>query len=108
MILEVYKNYSQRIPTAKLNAIIKEATQRHYLPTDKTKPVKILYAVQYKTNPPTIALVMNRTHLHFSYRRYLINYLRDKFDFTGSPILLAVRKRGEKFDTISEENEDKG
>jgi len=107
MILEVYKNYSQRIPTAKLNAIIKEATQRHYLPTDKTKPVKILYAVQYKTNPPTIALVMNRTHLHFSYRRYLINYLRDKFDFTGSPILLAVRKRGEKFDTISEENDEK-
>jgi len=106
MILEVYKNYSQRIPTAKLNDIIKEATQRHYLPTDKTKPVKILYAVQYKTNPPTIALVMNRTHLHFSYRRYLINYLREKFDFTGSPILLTVRKRGEKFDTISEENED--
>jgi len=107
MILEVYKNYSQRIPTAKLNAVIKEATIRHYLPTDKTKPVKILYAVQYKTNPPTIALVMNRTHLHFSYRRYLINYLRNKFDFTGSPIILTVRKRGEKFDTISEENEEK-
>ena len=98
MILEVYKNYSQRIPTSKLNDIIKEATQRHYLPTDKTKPVKILFATQYKTNPPTIALVMNRTHLHFSYRRYLINYLRDKFDFTGSPIILTVRKRGEKFE----------
>ena len=107
MILEVYKNYSQRIPTAKLNDIIKEATQRHYLPTDKTKPVKILFATQYKTNPPTIALVMNRTHLHFSYRRYLINYLRNKFDFTGSPIILTVRKRGEKFDTISEENSEK-
>jgi len=106
MILEVYKNYSKRIPTAKLNEIIKEATIRHYLPTDKTKPVKILYAVQYKTNPPTIALVMNRTHLHFSYRRYLINYLRDKFDFTGSPILIAIRKRGEKFDTITQENEE--
>lgn len=107
MILEVYKNYSQRIPTSKLNEVIKEATQRHYLPTDKTKPVKILYAVQYKTNPPTIALIMNRTHLHFSYRRYLINYLREKFDFTGSPIILAVRKRGEKFDTISQENNEK-
>jgi len=104
MILEVYTNYSQRIPTSQLNDIIKDATIRHYLPTDKSKPVKILYAVQYKTNPPTIALIMNRTHLHFSYRRYLINYLRDKFDFIGSPIILAVRKRGEKFDTISEEN----
>ena len=105
MILEVYKNYSRRIPTSKLNDIIKEATQRHYLPTEKTKPVKILYAVQYRTNPPTIALVMNRTHLHFSYRRYLINYLRERFDFTGSPIILTVRKRGEKFDdNIEEEN----
>jgi GTP-binding protein len=98
MILEVFKNYTKRIPTSKLNEVIKEATQRHYLPTDKTKPVKIMYAVQYKTKPPTIALVMNRTHLHFSYRRYLINYLRGKFDFTGTPILLSVRKRGEKYE----------
>jgi len=98
MILEVFKNYTKRIPTSKLNEVIKEATQRHYLPTDKTKPVKIMYAVQYKTKPPTIALVMNRTHLHFSYRRYLINYLRSKFDFTGTPILLSARKRGEKYE----------
>ena len=98
MILEVFKNYTKRIPTSKLNEVIKEATQRHYLPTEKTKPVKIMYAVQYKTKPPTIALVMNRTHLHFSYRRYLINYLRSKFDFMGTPILLSVRKRGEKYE----------
>ena len=98
MILEVFKNYTKRIPTSKLNEVIKEATQRHYLPTEKTKPVKIMYAVQYKTKPPTIALVMNRTHLHFSYRRYLINFLRSKFDFTGTPILLSARKRGEKYE----------
>jgi len=97
-ILKVFTNYSRRIPTSKLNEVIKQATQRHYLPTDKTKPVKILYAVQYETKPPRIALVMNRTHLHFSYRRYLINYLRERFDFTGSPIILSVRKRGEKYD----------
>ena len=97
-ILKVFQNYTKRVPTSKLNEVIKEATQRHYLPTDKTKPVKIMYAVQYKTKPPTIALVMNRTHLHFSYRRYLINYLREKFDFTGTPILLSVRKRGEKYE----------
>jgi GTP-binding protein len=92
MILKVYQNYIRRIPTAKLNEIIKEATQRHYLPTDKTKPVKILYAVQYETAPPQIALIMNRPHLHFSYRRYLTNYLREKFDFEGSPILFTARK----------------
>ena len=92
MILKVYQNYSRRIPTSKLNEIIKQATQRHYLPTDKTKPVKILYAVQYETAPPQIALIMNRPHLHFSYRRYLTNYLREKFDFEGSPILFTARK----------------
>jgi len=98
LILKVYTNYSRRIPTAKLNEVIKEATQRHYLPTDKTKPVKILYAVQYETAPPRIALIMNRTHLHFSYRRYLANYLRERFDFEGSPILFTIRKRGEKYE----------
>ena len=103
MILKVYQNYSRRIPTSKLNEIIKEATQRHYLPTDKTKPVKILYAVQYETTPPRIALIMNRTHLHFSYRRYLTNYLRERFDFEGSPILFTARKRGEKFKEDLEE-----
>ena len=103
MILKVYQNYSRRIPTSKLNEIIKEATQRHYLPTDKTKPVKILYAVQYETTPPRIALIMNRTHLHFSYRRYLTNYLRERFDFEGSPILFTARKRGEKFQEDLEE-----
>jgi len=106
MILEVYKNYSQRIPTSTLNEVIKEATKRHYLPTDKAKPVKILFATQYQTKPPTIALVMNRTHLHFSYKRYLIKYLRNTFDFTGSPIVLNVRKRGEKFDTISDKEQE--
>jgi len=98
LVLQVYTNYARRIPTSKLNETIKEATQRHYLPTDKTKPVKILYAVQYETAPPRIALIMNRTHLHFSYRRYLANYLRERFDFEGSPILFTVRKRGEKYE----------
>ncbi len=102
LVLKVYENYSRRIPTSKLNEVIKEATQRHYLPTDKTKPVKILYAVQYETAPPRIALIMNRTHLHFSYRRYLANYLRERFDFEGSPILFTVRKRGEKYDEDKE------
>jgi GTP-binding protein len=102
LILKIYNNYSRRIPTSKLNEVIKEATQRHYLPTDKTKPVKILYAVQYESAPPRIALIMNRTHLHFSYRRYLANYLRERFDFEGSPILFTVRKRGEKYDEDKE------
>jgi GTP-binding protein len=96
-IIKVYKNYSKRIPTSTLNKWIEEATQRHRIPTDiGGKEVKIFFATQFKTKPPTIALVMNRTKLHFSYKRYLVNFLRQKEDFTGTPIIFVPRKKGEK------------
>lgn len=102
MILEVYKNYSQRIPTSKLNELFKEATIRHHLPSDKTKEVKIYFATQYDVKPPRIVLVMNRPKsLHFSYKRYLVNKLRERFELEGSPVLLFARKKGER----DEENE---
>ena len=97
LILEVYKNYSQRIPTSKLNELFKEATIRHHMPSDKTKEVKIYFATQYDIKPPRIVLVMNRPKaLHFSYKRYLMNKLRERFELEGSPILLYARKKGER------------
>ena len=95
-ILKVYKNYSKRIPTSSLNKWIEEATIKHHIPTDIGKEVKIYYATQYKTKPPTIALIMNRNKLHFSYKRYLVNFLRKKEDFEGTPIVFIPRKKGEK------------
>jgi GTP-binding protein len=96
-LIYVYQNYSKRIPTSTLNEWIKEATIRHHLPTDvRGKETKIYYATQFKTKPPTIALVMNRPKLHFSYERYLINFLRSKEDFTGSPIVLIPREKNKK------------
>ena len=93
-IVYVYKNYSKRIPTSKLNEWIKEATLKHHLPTDvRGKETKIYYATQFEIKPPTIALVMNRAKLHFSYERYLINFLRSKEDFKGSPIVLIPRAK---------------
>ena len=98
-ILKVYKNYSKRIPTSSLNKWIEEATIKHHIPTDiGGKEVKIYYATQYKTKPPTIALIMNRNKLHFSYKRYLVNFLRKKEDFEGTPIVFIPRKKGEKFE----------
>ncbi len=94
-IIYVYGNYTKRIPTSKLNEWIKEATIRHNLPTDiRGKEIKIYYATQFGIKPPTIALIMNRPKLHFSYERYLINFLRGKEDFTGSPIVLIPREKG--------------
>ena len=96
-IIYVYKNYTKRIPTSKLNEWIKEATIRHHLPTDiRGREIKIYYATQFGIKPPTIALIMNQAKLHFSYERYLINFLRKKEDFTGTPIILIPREKGKK------------
>ena len=96
LIVEIYKNYTQKIQTSKLNEVIGEATKAHPLPRDKGRVVKIYYAVQFKTAPIMIALIMNRPKcLHFSYKRYLINKLRESFNLTGVPIVLIPKKRGE-------------
>ncbi len=96
-ILEVFENYSRRISTGKLNELIRFANNKHHLPSDMGKVVKIFFATQFDIRPPKIALVMNRPKsLHFSYKRYLINTIREHYNFEGSPILIYPRKRGEK------------
>jgi GTP-binding protein len=96
-IIRVFNNYSLRIPTSKLNEVIKDASIKHQIPSDKGKLVKIYFATQFDIKPPRIALVMNRPkRLHFSYKRYLINKLREAFGLEGSPIILIPRARGEK------------
>ena len=96
LIVEIYKNYTQKIQTSKLNEVIGEATKAHPLPRDKGRVVKIYYAVQFKTAPIMIALIMNRPKcLHFSYKRYLTNKLRESFSLSGVPIVLIPKKRGE-------------
>jgi len=103
LILSVYENYKRRIPTSKLNELIKKATVRHQLPADKTKRVKIYFATQYDTKPPKIALVMNRPKaLHFSYKRYLTNKLREEFELEGTPVLIYPRAKGEKDESQGE------
>jgi len=96
-IVELYRRYSRRVPTSKLNEVIKFATIKHHIPTKNGAVVKIKYATQYAIKPPKIALIMNRPDgLHFSYKRYLINTLRENFDFRGVPIDIIARKRGER------------
>jgi len=94
MILRVYDNYTRRISTSKLNEVIKYASIKHHLPADMGKLVKIYFATQFESKPPRIALVMNRPKaLHFSYQRYLVNQLRDAFDFEGVPILIEAKSK---------------
>ncbi len=97
MILEINDNYSQRITTSQLNAVMDKALQRHQLPTMHGQVIRIFYTTQYETRPPKIAIVMNKPKgLHFTYRRYLTNKLREAFNFAGTPLLFKAKKRGEK------------
>ncbi|MCH5336377.1 MAG: ribosome biogenesis GTPase Der [Campylobacter sp.] len=96
-IIELFENFIQKIPTARLNTLIEEATKVHPLPHDYGKAVKIYYAVQYDLAPPKIALVMNRPKaLHFSYKRYLQNQMRQNFNLEGVPLVLVSRKKGQR------------
>ncbi len=97
MILEINENYSQRITTSRLNEVMERALSRHQLPSMSGQVIRIYYATQYETRPPKIAIVMNKPRgLHFTYRRYLTNKLREAFNFTGTPVLFKAKKRGEK------------
>ena len=97
MILEINENYSQRIPTSKINEVIEKALRRHTLPSVSGQVIRIYYGTQYETRPPKIAIVMNKpSGLHFTYRRYLTNKMREAFNFTGTPLLFKAKKKGEK------------
>ncbi len=96
-IISIYERYKQRIPTSKLNEVIKFAVGKHHPPSYNGAVVKIKFATQYEIKPPKIALIMNRPDgLHFSYKRYLANTLRSKFDFRGVPLDISARRRGER------------
>jgi len=90
-----YDQNSMRISTGTLNDVISEAITVTEPPSDKGRRLKIYYATQFATNPPTFALVVNDPNImHFSYQRYLENYLRKSFGLDATPIRLKVRQRG--------------
>ncbi|MEA3383063.1 MAG: ribosome biogenesis GTPase Der [Campylobacterota bacterium] len=96
-ILHIFDNYHKRVPTSLLNETIEKAIRRHALPSPAGNRLRIYFATQFDANPPTIALIMNKPkYLHFSYKRYLINFLRDNIDFEGVPIRIVARGRGER------------
>lgn len=75
-----YSQNSMRVSTGTLNDVISEAVTVTAPPSDKGRQLKIYYAVQFATNPPTFAIVVNDPKImHFSYQRYLENYIRKSF-----------------------------
>lgn len=94
LINEVSNNNAMRIATSVLNELLAEAVAIVQPPTDKGKRLKVLYMTQVSTKPPTFAIFVNDKKLfHFSYERYIVNKLRQEFNFKGTPIRILVRER---------------
>lgn len=94
LVEKVYENQSQRIQSSVLNDLLLEASRLVPAPMVKGKRLRVYYMTQVKSNPPTFVVFCNDPELmHFSYQRFLINQLRENFDFTGTPIKILPRKR---------------
>ncbi len=93
-VQRIYQNRQLRVPTARLNEVVREAVQRHHPPVVQGHPMRIYYVTQPEVNPPTFVFFVNDpTMLHFSYERYLENQLRAAFGFEGTKIRLQFRAR---------------
>lgn len=93
-IARVYKNSSKHIPTSIVNEIILDAFAYNPTPDFNGGRLKIFYANQVSTNPPLIILFVNDPdYMHFSYKRYLENRLRERIDFEGTPLKIVCRAR---------------
>ena len=90
--LEVVGQRRIKMPPNELNKLIREASQEHPAPSFKGRRLKIVYATQASDETPTVVLFVNDTGLlHFSYRRYLENKIRERFSLAGNPLKLVLR-----------------
>lgn len=96
LINYVYEQSAFRATTGMLNDLLADAMARVQPPTDKGRRLKIYYMTQPSVRPTSFVVFCNSAELfHFSYRRYIENRLRETFGFTGVPIKLIVRERGD-------------
>lgn len=94
LINEVYENNHKRVQTSVFNDVLIDAQAMNPTTTFNGGRLKIFYGNQVATCPPTFVLFVNDpSYLHFSYKRYLENRIRDSFGFEGTPIHIIARKR---------------
>jgi GTP-binding protein len=92
--LDIAAERRRRIPTAELNRLLGEATFRQAPPPVRGRRPKFFYGTQAAVAPPTFVLfASDPDRVHFSYKRYLENRIRDAFHFAGTPIRLVFRAR---------------
>ena len=96
-IIKANENAHKKISTSALNNVITDAYALNLPPSYKGKRLKIYFSNQSNICPPTFNIQVNSKGLiHFSYERYLENKIRENFDFTGTPIKLNFKNKGEQ------------
>ncbi|MCI0329944.1 MAG: ribosome biogenesis GTPase Der [candidate division Zixibacteria bacterium] len=93
---ELYEIWSKRVTTSKLNAFLEEITQVQPPPAALGRHIKLYYGTQVGTKPPEIVFFSNFPKLLAdSYKRYILNQLREQLGFDGVPIKLSFKARRE-------------
>jgi GTP-binding protein len=89
--------HKKRVTTAELNRFFDEVLSHHPPPTMDGRSVRLYYATQVSSAPPTFVITSNHPErVHFSYRRYVTNQLRERFGFTGTPLRVFYRPKNKK------------
>ncbi|MCP3954333.1 MAG: ribosome biogenesis GTPase Der [Desulfobacterales bacterium] len=94
MVIDVYTQYATRISTGPLNKILERAVQKNEPSLHKGKRLKFYFATQVATKPPAFVLFVNYpAAVHFSYRRYLTNQIREGAGLDITPVRVMFRQR---------------
>ena len=94
---EAVRSHRQRITTSEVNRFFEEVLDRHPPPSMKSRAVRLYFVTQAEVAPPTFVAVTNAPdHIHFSYQRYIVNQLRERFGFDGSPIRVRYRAKKDR------------
>ncbi len=98
LIEDLDQGYRRRISTADLNKFLEKVVADHPPGMHRSsKRIKIYYATQVRVAPPTFAFFCNYPEsIHFSYQRFLLNRIREEFQFGGSPLKLTLKRRREE------------
>jgi GTP-binding protein len=95
-VSKIYQERLKRLPTSTVNNLVQQAVASHSRPRNRRRQLKVFYATQAETNPPTFVFFTNDASMvHFSYQRFLENKLRQAFGFAGTPIRMTFKTRGE-------------
>lgn len=98
-VMDAVAEHDKRVSTGELNRFFSEVLERHPPPTMHGRETRLYFITQAEVRPPTFVVVTNEPEgVHFSYQRYVVNQIRERFGFRGTPIRVRYRDKNRKRD----------